>query len=105
PWLALTTASAGKNCPAACSRPSNVCTRSTAMANVVLGVTGSVAAIRTPELYQDLKRAGHGVKVVATAASVYFFDPAGLDPEDPAAVTSGTTRCSTSSCAAGLTCC
>jgi phosphopantothenoylcysteine decarboxylase len=50
------------------------------MANVLLGVTGSVAAIRTPELYQSLKRAGHRVKVVATAASLYFFDAASLDP-------------------------
>ena len=54
------------------------------MAKVLLGVTGSVAAIRTPELYQELKRAGHQVKVVATAASLYFFDPAVLDPADPA---------------------
>ena len=45
------------------------------MANVLLGVTGSVAAIRTPEIYQLLKRAGHQVKVVATNASLYFFDP------------------------------
>ncbi|HXG12969.1 MAG TPA: flavoprotein [Gemmataceae bacterium] len=54
------------------------------MANVLLGVTGSVAAIRTPVLYQALKQAGHQVKVVATAASLYFFDPAALDPLDPA---------------------
>jgi phosphopantothenoylcysteine decarboxylase len=54
------------------------------MANVLLGVTGSVAAIRTPELHALLKRAGHRVKVVATAASLYFFDPALLDPLDPA---------------------
>jgi phosphopantothenoylcysteine decarboxylase len=51
------------------------------MANVLLGVTGSVAAIRTPELYAELKRAGHQVKVVATQASLYFFDPAELDPQ------------------------
>ncbi len=50
------------------------------MANVLLGVTGSVAAIRTPALYEALKRAGHRVKVVATAPSLYFFDPATLDP-------------------------
>jgi phosphopantothenoylcysteine decarboxylase len=54
------------------------------MANVLLGVTGSVAAIRTPELYAALRRDGHAVKVVATQAAVYFFDPAALDPEDPA---------------------
>ena len=53
------------------------------MANLLLGVTGSVAAIRTPELYGTLKRDGHRVKVVATRAAVYFFDPAALDPRDP----------------------
>ncbi|MBI3465581.1 MAG: phosphopantothenoylcysteine decarboxylase, partial [Planctomycetes bacterium] len=54
------------------------------MANVLLGVTGSVAAIRTPQLYERLKQAGHHVKVVATQAALYFFDPAALDPADPA---------------------
>jgi phosphopantothenoylcysteine decarboxylase len=54
------------------------------MANVLLGVTGSVAAIKVPELYDLLKRAGHQVKVVATGPSLYFFDPAALDPADPA---------------------
>jgi phosphopantothenoylcysteine decarboxylase len=46
--------------------------------NVLLGVTGSVAAIRTPELYQSLRQAGHDVKIVATQAALYFFDPAGI---------------------------
>ena len=54
------------------------------MANVLLGVTGSVAALRTPELYRLLKRAGHAVRIVATQASLYFFDPAEIDPLDPA---------------------
>jgi phosphopantothenoylcysteine decarboxylase len=49
------------------------------MAKVILGVTGSVAAIRTPELYAELKRAADQVKVVATGPSLYFFDPAVLD--------------------------
>jgi len=53
------------------------------MANVLLGVTGSVAAIRTPDLYEELKRAGHRVKVIATQAALYFFDAAALDPVDP----------------------
>jgi phosphopantothenoylcysteine decarboxylase len=53
------------------------------MANVLLGVTGSVAAIRVPELYEQLRGAGHAVKVVATQASLYFFDPATLDPGRP----------------------
>jgi phosphopantothenoylcysteine decarboxylase len=50
------------------------------MANVLLGVTGSVAAIKTPLVYAALKQAGHRVTVVATEASLYFFDPAALDP-------------------------
>jgi phosphopantothenoylcysteine decarboxylase len=50
------------------------------MAKVLLGVTGSVAAIRTPLLYEALKQAGHQVKVTATSASLYFFDPTTLDP-------------------------
>jgi phosphopantothenoylcysteine decarboxylase len=54
------------------------------MAKLLLGVTGSVAAIRTPLLYEHLKQAGHGIKVIATQASLYFFDPAALDPLDPA---------------------
>jgi phosphopantothenoylcysteine decarboxylase len=52
------------------------------MAKVLLGVTGSVAAIRTPQLHAELKRAGHQVKVVATQSSLYFFDPSALDPLD-----------------------
>jgi phosphopantothenoylcysteine decarboxylase len=49
------------------------------MANVLLGVTGSVAAIKIPELFQGLRQAGHQVKVVATRPSLYFFDPAELE--------------------------
>jgi phosphopantothenoylcysteine decarboxylase len=49
------------------------------MANVLLGVTGSVAAIMTQPLFEALKQAGHQVKVVATKSSLYFFDPAALD--------------------------
>jgi phosphopantothenoylcysteine decarboxylase len=52
------------------------------MANVLLGVTGSVAAILTPALYAAIKQAGHQVKVVATQAALYFFDPAALDLAD-----------------------
>jgi phosphopantothenoylcysteine decarboxylase len=53
------------------------------MPNVLLGVTGSVAALKTPLVYAKLKAAGHAVKVVATQAALYFFDPAALDPLDP----------------------
>jgi phosphopantothenoylcysteine decarboxylase len=45
------------------------------MANLLLGVTGSVAAIRVPELFALLQQAGHQVKVVSTKAAPYFFDP------------------------------
>ena len=46
------------------------------MARLILGVTGSVAAIRTPALYKELHAAGHEVRVVATRSSLYFFDTA-----------------------------
>ena len=49
-------------------------------AKILLGVTGSVAAIHTPALYENLKKAGHAVKVLATRSALYFFDPAGIDP-------------------------
>ena len=48
------------------------------MANVLLGVTGSVAAVRVPALFDALTAAGHTVRVVATTAATYFFDPAPL---------------------------
>jgi phosphopantothenoylcysteine decarboxylase len=47
---------------------------------VVLGVTGSVAAVRTPSLFRTLGDAGHDVRVVATEASLHFFDEAELGP-------------------------
>jgi phosphopantothenoylcysteine decarboxylase len=51
------------------------------VANVLLGVTGSVAAIKTPSLYRELRSLGHQVKVVATQAALYFFDPTGVEFE------------------------
>jgi phosphopantothenoylcysteine decarboxylase len=48
------------------------------MARVVLGVTGSVAAIRTPGLFAALCGDGHLVRVVATEPAMYFFDPGEL---------------------------
>jgi phosphopantothenoylcysteine decarboxylase len=54
------------------------------MGNLLLGVTGSVAAIRTPDLYGLLKQTGHAVKVIATSPALYFFDPTGLNPINPA---------------------
>jgi phosphopantothenoylcysteine decarboxylase len=53
------------------------------MANILFGVTGSVAAIKTPLLYEQLRRLGHQVKIVSTHAALYFFDPAALDPSRP----------------------
>ena len=50
------------------------------MPNVLLGVTGSVAAIYTPQLYDELRQAGHAVKIVATKSALYFFDPATIEP-------------------------
>jgi phosphopantothenoylcysteine decarboxylase len=52
------------------------------MANVLLGATGSVAAVRVPALFDALTAAGHAVKVVATDAATYFFDPAPLRAAD-----------------------
>src|SRR5947209_6594119 len=55
------------------------------MSQIVLGVTGSVAALRVPSLYDGLRGAGHRVRVVATDPSLHFFDQASLarDPFDP----------------------
>jgi len=50
------------------------------MANLLLGVTGSVAAVRTPLLYRALTEHGHVVKVVATESARYFFDATTLPP-------------------------
>ncbi len=51
------------------------------MANILLGVTGSVAAVKTPLLYEALRRLGHAIKVVATQSSLYFFDDADIPRE------------------------
>jgi phosphopantothenoylcysteine decarboxylase len=52
------------------------------MARLILGVTGSVAAVRTPALLAALSAAGHDVRIVATEPSLYFFDPHSLVPPD-----------------------
>jgi phosphopantothenoylcysteine decarboxylase len=59
------------------------------MTRLLLGVTGSVAAIRTPALCIALRAAGHEVRVVATQPSLYFFDPdeLGRPAGEPAQVT------------------
>lgn len=48
------------------------------MAKVLLGVTGSVAAVKTPLLYAQLRQAGHEVKVAPTQAALAFFAPEAL---------------------------
>ncbi|MFO0908720.1 MAG: flavoprotein [Isosphaeraceae bacterium] len=53
------------------------------MARIVLGVTGSVAAIRTPELFARLTADGHLVRIVATEPALHFFDPSALSPCEP----------------------
>jgi phosphopantothenoylcysteine decarboxylase len=53
------------------------------MARILLGVTGSVAAVRTPALFAALRQGGHVVRVLATDPATYFFDPAELGPADP----------------------
>ena len=55
------------------------------MSQIVLGVTGSVAALRVPSLFGALRAEGHRVRVVATEPSLHFFDPTELavDPFDP----------------------
>ncbi len=52
------------------------------MANILLGVTGSVAAIYTPQLYLDLRQAGFNVKIVATKTACYFFDVHAIEAKD-----------------------
>jgi phosphopantothenoylcysteine decarboxylase len=49
------------------------------MARLILGVTGSVAAIKTPELLAALRRAGHDVRIVATGPALYFISPDEID--------------------------
>lgn len=44
------------------------------MSNILLGVTGSVAATLTPHLVRALQAAGHTVQVVATKPATYFFN-------------------------------
>jgi phosphopantothenoylcysteine decarboxylase len=55
------------------------------MARLILGVTGSVAAIRTPALFAMLRAAAHEVRVVSTRPALYFFDPGELGGTDSSA--------------------
>jgi phosphopantothenoylcysteine decarboxylase len=53
------------------------------MPRIILGVTGSVAAVRTPSLFAALRGQGHEVRVVTTEPALHFFDPADLGPPSP----------------------
>lgn len=44
-------------------------------ANILLGVTGSIAAYKTPELVRHLRAQGYAVKIVLTAAGKKFVTP------------------------------
>lgn len=48
------------------------------MSNILLGLTGSVAAVKAPELVAALRAANFDVTAVATDAATYFFNPAAL---------------------------
>jgi hypothetical protein len=43
--------------------------------NIVLGITGSVAAVLTEKLCAGMLSAGHAVRIVATNSSLYFLPP------------------------------
>lgn len=55
------------------------------MARILLGITGSVAAVKAPALFGALTAAGHEVKVVATAAARHFVDEAQFEVRGDAA--------------------
>lgn len=48
------------------------------MSKVLVGLTGSVAAVKAPELAAALAVAGHEVQFVATEPALAFFDPDAL---------------------------
>ena len=57
------------------------------MARILLGITGSVAAVKTSVLAAALLAAGHQVRIATTDPALAFFDPAELPasaaPEPP----------------------
>ncbi len=46
--------------------------------NIILGITGSVSAYKTPWLVRDLQRAGHDVRVVMSESAANFVTPLSL---------------------------
>jgi len=68
------------------------------MSRILLGVTGSVAAVKTPEFFAALTAEGHEVRVAPTSPALTFFDGAvltthhsPLTPPDPLTVRGQTT--------------
>jgi phosphopantothenoylcysteine decarboxylase len=59
------------------------------VSRILLGVTGSVAAVKTPNLIRILRLAGHQVKVAPTRAALTFFDPTELGSDPGSAADSG----------------
>jgi phosphopantothenoylcysteine decarboxylase len=49
------------------------------MAKILLGISGSVAAIKTPELADGLQHQVHEIKVVSTKAAQYFVTKGEFD--------------------------
>ncbi len=47
--------------------------------NILLGITGSISAYKTPWLVRDLRRAGHNVRVVLTPSATRFVAPLALE--------------------------
>lgn len=47
--------------------------------NILLGITGSISAYKTPWLVRDLRRAGHEVRVVMTPSARAFVAPLALE--------------------------
>lgn len=47
--------------------------------NIILGITGSVSAYKTPWLVRDLRRAGHDVRIVMTSSAARFVTPLTLE--------------------------
>lgn len=68
--------------PLVAARSPNTGSEERALARVLLGVTGSVAAVKTPELVRSLRDLGHRVRVAATGPSLSFFDPGALPPPE-----------------------
>ena len=57
--------------------------------NIILGITGSVAAVLTEKMCASLLSAGYAIRVVATNPSLYFLQPDAGDPINLAGVGEG----------------